>query len=98
MNVIKRDGSEAIFDAQKIYNAILGVNNDLEDVEKIDGEAIQRMTDNVVQVCGTFKRTLSVEEIQDIVEKVLMTAGRHEAACAFIYIWRQHFNSHSLTG
>ena len=84
MNVIKRDGSEAVFDSQKIYNAILGVNNDLKEGEKISGEDAQRMTDHVVQTCNTFKRTLNVEEIQDIVEKELMIAGRYEAAKQYV--------------
>ena len=84
MNVIKRDGSEAVFDSQKIYNAILGVNNDLKECEKISGEDVQRMTDHVVQTCNTFKRTLNVEEIQDIVEKELMIAGRSEAAKQYV--------------
>lgn len=84
MNVIKRDGSEAVFDSQKIYNAILGVNNDLKEDEKISGEDVQRMTDHVVQTCNTFKRTLNVEEIQDIVEKELMIAGRYEAAKQYV--------------
>lgn len=84
MNVIKRDGSEAVFDSQKIYNAIMGVNNDLKDAEKITDDDAQRMTNNAVQTCSTFKRALSVEEIQDIVEKELMVAGRYEAAKQYV--------------
>lgn len=84
MNVIKRDGSEAVFDQQKIFTAIKGVNNDLTDEYKLDDEKIQHVTDHVVKGCEDFNRALSVEEIQDIVERQLSRHGYHEAAKQYI--------------
>ena len=84
MIVIKRDGSEAIFDSQKIYNAILGVNNDLSENQKISETDAKHLTDNVVHICSTFNRALNVEEIQDIVEHELMQHGYYEAAKQYV--------------
>lgn len=84
MNVIKRDGSESVFDAKKIMNAILGVNNDLSDSDKIDATSAEEMTNLIVNACTAYNRALNVEEIQDIVERTLMKHGRHEAAKQYV--------------
>lgn len=90
MNVIKRDGSEAVFDYQKILAAIKGANNDCGPKDQIpEGEATA-ITYRVVDKCNKFGRALNVEEIQDLVEKEIALAGFLEASKQYtIYRYEQ---------
>lgn len=80
MNVIKRDGSEVVFDSSKIYRAILGTNNDLDDAHKLSKATAKSIADDVVAKCESFNRALNVEEIQDLVEAGISKYGSFEAA------------------
>lgn len=80
MNVIKRDGSEVVFDSSKIYRAILGTNNDLDDAHKLSEATAKSIADDVVAKCESFNRALNVEEIQDLVEAGISKYGSFEAA------------------
>ena len=84
MNVIKRSGEEVIFDANKIRDAILKVNNDCSGYDQVDTSMASIITDNVVNKCNEFGRAVTVEEIQDLVERELMLAGKHEASKQYI--------------
>ena len=78
MKVIKRNGSEVKFDESKIINAIKGANGAVEENEQISEEEIARISANVVLAMKTYKRSINVEEIQDLVEDELM-ANKHFA-------------------
>ena len=80
MNVIKRDGSEVVFDSSKIYRAILGTNNDLDDSHKLSEATAKSIADDVVAKCESFNRAMNVEEIQDLVETGISRLGSFEAA------------------
>ena len=67
INVIKRNGEEVEFNAQKIFNAISKANN--ETTDKLTNEEIKAITKNVTDILDCFNRAVSVEEIQDIVEE-----------------------------
>lgn len=77
--VIKRDGAKVDFEPSKIINAVTcamtrtdaGVDNDL--VEKIK-----------LSISNIDKETMSVDEIQDIIEKKLMSSSRKDAAKKYI--------------
>lgn len=84
MNVIKRNGAEVSFDSEKILNAILSVNNDCEGYDVVDNGVAKMVTDNVCLKCKEFGKPIQVEEIQDLVEKELMLAGKYEAAKQYI--------------
>lgn len=84
MNVIKRNGSEVVFDANKILNAVLAVNKDCTGYDQVDETVAKAVTDAVVDKCESFGRAVGVEEIQDLVEKELMLAGKHEASKQYI--------------
>lgn len=90
MNVIKRDGSQAVFDATKIKNAILGVNNDLSEGMALDESTARSITDEVVAKCGSSNRDVSVEDIQDMVERALCEHGHYEAAKQYIIYRYRH--------
>ncbi len=72
MKIIKRSGTEVIFDSSKIIAAIDKANASVIDYEKLTDEQIRQIADNVETACMNMKRSPSVEEIQDMVENQLM--------------------------
>ena len=84
MNVIKRSGSETKFDVEKIYNAICKANNSLEENQRLPDIKIREITATVEKEWKKRKRASSVEEIQDLVEKSIMAAGKYELAKSYI--------------
>ena len=72
MKIIKRSGSEAVFDGNKIIAAVKAANDSVIDYEKLTEEQIREIADNVEVACENMKRSPSVEEIQDMVENQLM--------------------------
>lgn len=72
MLVIKRNGKEAEFDTTRIINAIQGANNEVELKDKIPSDVIEGIAEDITDYCKSIERSLSVEEIQDLVEKELM--------------------------
>jgi len=86
MNVIKRDGRLIEFDKSKISDAILKAMSHTalgQDIE-IAKQIAQEITDET-------KETISVEDIQDLVEKKLMASKRKDAAKEYI-IYRNKRN------
>lgn len=80
MNVIKRNGSEVVFDPRKILNAIGAVNKDVTGNDAISSTDVWKIANEVVERCTKFNRALNVEEIQDIVEQEISKAGHFEAS------------------
>jgi len=83
----KRDGRIVDLDPQKIRNAI---HRALEAVKAGDGDLSNRLSKEVVAILerDSSGRVPSVEDVQDIVEKVLIKAGYAEVAKAYI-LYRQ---------
>lgn len=84
MKIIKRSGSEMVFDAEKITAAVKKANASVIDYEKLTGEQIKEIVENVETACMSMKRSPSVEEIQDMVENQLM--NKHAFTVARNYI------------
>ena len=84
MKLIKRNGSEAIFDITKIEIAITKANNVVSDKNKIDSSKIKEIAGTVADVCSKTRHTLNVEEIQDLVENELMKTQAFEVARHYI--------------
>ena len=72
MKIIKRSGQEAIFDEEKIVNAVRKANKEVNEVARISEEQIRALADNVMKECSQMGRSVNVEEIQDMVENRLM--------------------------
>ncbi|MCL2816821.1 MAG: anaerobic ribonucleoside-triphosphate reductase [Clostridiales bacterium] len=83
MQIRKRDGRLAPFDERKITEAIAAA---VKAVGQEDGALALRLTGPVLrQLEDKFNGTIfGVEDVQDIVEKVLIEAGRAKAAKAYI--------------
>ena len=84
MKIIKRSGSEDIFDISKIEAAIRKANDSVIDYEKLGDDKIQAILSNVEKACENMKRSPSVEEIQDMVENQLMDIKAHDIARHYI--------------
>ncbi len=84
MNIIKRDGSQAIFDAAKIAAAIRKANETVEDADKLTEARIERIAVQIEQFANAHERALDVEEVQDLVETKIQEAGAHAVAKKYI--------------
>ena len=72
MKIIKRSGTETVFDITKITAAIMKANREVPTSERLSLQQIQEISDNVEQMCLDMKRSPNVEEIQDMVENQIM--------------------------
>ena len=84
MKVIKRNGSEAPFDRQKIIMAISKANASVTEENRLDENAINAIADSVEKQCGELGREATVEDIQDMVEKRLTVVGSFALAKHYI--------------
>ncbi len=84
MKIIKRSGEEVIFDLSKIIVAIRKANESVALAEQMSELQIKLIAENVEKKCAKVTRSLSVEEIQDIVEDQIM--GQRAFAVARKYI------------
>ena len=84
MKIIKRNGSETVFDITKIIVAISKANETVGEAERMTPMQIQRIADSVVLACEKLGRSPSVEEVQDMVEKQIMAHGAFEVAKSYI--------------
>ena len=84
MKIIKRDGRQVDFNPLKIQNAILLA------FREVDGEVTEYAVEKAINIADYIKgleiqgQTLTVEEIQDLVEKGLMSTKRKDVAKAYI--------------
>ena len=84
MKLIKRNGSEVLFDKEKISSAIEKANAALDESSRIGKHEILAITSKVVAKCEKLRRAVSVEEVQDMVEREIMSLGAFELAKAYI--------------
>ena len=84
MKIIKRNGSEAVFDIMKIISAVTRANNVVEEADRLTPMQIRRIAESVELSCQSMNRALSVEEIQDLVEHQIMAHGAYEVAKNYI--------------
>ncbi len=84
MKLIKRNGSEVIFDREKIIVAVTKANEAVDEKQRISPEDIENIALEVERLCLTMVRSAGVEEIQDLVEKEIMKLGAFDLAKAYI--------------
>ena len=83
--VIKRDSSIVDFDKEKIKNAIIGANNEVDEVYKIWCGDIDDIVNKVIEdIKYEYNEKISVEDISTITETRLMIEGYYEVARKFI--------------
>ena len=81
MKVIKRNGTIVDFDKKRIINAIQKANEEVEYGERATLQEINTIIDGVV---SQGLDSISVEDIQDIIEKSLMELDRQELSKKYI--------------
>ena len=84
MKIIKRNGSEAVFDITKIIAAITKANKVVPDAQRLTKQQIIEISDHVQEICYARGHAMNVEEIQDIVEDAIMATGAYEVARRYI--------------
>ena len=84
MKIIKRNGTEVAFDITKIENAIRGANGDVQEADRLTERQVIYASQNVADACENAGHTVSVEEIQDLVEDELMKLDKFEVARKYI--------------
>lgn len=92
--VIKRDGMLVDFDSEKITDAIKKASNV---TKEFDSFTARRLTKNVIKIVNDFVKEKqsnleapTIEEIQDVVEKVLLSSEYKQTAKSYILYREQH--------
>ena len=81
MKVIKRDGHMVDWCPEKVENAIMKANNEVEEEEQASATQIKNII-KYIEKLG--KKRILVEDIQDIIEMKLMAQGKYELAKKYI--------------
>ena len=98
MNIIKRSGEEVAFEREKIVSAISRANETVEEAERLNSAKIEKMVNEIVQMCEVRGRALSVEEVQDLVESKIQQAGAYDVAKNYIkYRFIRELKRHANT-
>lgn len=88
MKVIKRDGREVEFDKNKILVAVLKAFIDIDGEETAYAEEEAK---DIASYIESLNKDMSVEEIQDLVEEMLMASDRKDVARSYV-IYRNERN------
>ena len=81
MEVIKRDGKRVPYDRDRIKIAIEKANRDVDFNEQATKEDIDAIIEGIESLCTP---SISVEDIQDIIEKSLMELDKQELSKEYI--------------
>ena len=84
MKIIKRSGAEVTFDPQKIIIAVTKANESVVPSERMSAIQIKRIAEDVESAAANMNRSLSVEEIQDMVEDQIMNQRAFDVARRYI--------------
>lgn len=84
MKIIKRNGSEVEFNLHKIINAISAANKEVTEDERLTEREITFASLNVEDLCKNAGHTVTVEEIQDMVEDQIMALNHFSVARKYI--------------
>ena len=84
MKIIKRSGAEVTFDPQKIIVAVTKANESVVPSQRMSEVQIKRIAEDVESAAANMNRSLSVEEIQDMVEDQIMNQRAFDVARRYI--------------
>ena len=84
MNIIKRSGAQAVYDGNKIINALKKANETVDENERLSETSIIEIEKYVNEKATSMSRALGVEEIQDMVEGLIMQHGAFNVARNYI--------------
>ena len=81
MKVIKRDGHIVDYSPDKIEEAVNKANMEVAEEDRVSDIQIRNI---IKYIEGLHKKRMLVEDIQDVIEKRLMTLGKYELAKEYI--------------
>ncbi len=84
MKIIKRNGAEVLFDPEKIIVAVTKANDSVVPSARLTPIQIKRIAEDVESAAMNMHRSLSVEEIQDMVEDQIMNLRAFDVARRYI--------------
>ena len=84
MNIIKRNGSEAVFEKAKILAAVGKAHAIVQEKDRIPDVLAERVAERVTARCAGLGRAPSVEEVQDYAEEALQAVGAYELSRHYI--------------
>ncbi len=84
MKIIKRSGAEVTFDPKKIIIAVTKANESVVPSQRMSEIQIKRIAEDVESAAANINRSLSVEEIQDMVEDQIMNQRAFDVARRYI--------------
>ena len=84
MKIIKRSEAEVAFDPQKIVIAVTKANDSVVPSARMSAVQIKRIAEDVESAAQNINRSLSVEEIQDMVEDQIMNQRAFDVARRYI--------------
>ncbi len=84
MKIIKRSGTEVIFDPEKIVVAVTKANDSVVPSARMSKVQIKRIAEDVESAALNINRALTVEEIQDMVEDQIMNQRAFDVARRYI--------------
>ena len=84
MKIIKRSGAEVVFDPEKIIIAVAKANDSVVPSARMSDIQIKRIAEDVERAAENMNRSLSVEEIQDMVEDEIMNLRAFDVARNYI--------------
>ena len=84
MKIIKRSGAEVDFNRRKIEIAVKKANESVVPSERMSDIQIKRIAEDVESAASNVNRSLSVEEIQDMVEDQIMNQRAFDVARRYI--------------
>lgn len=87
MKVVKRDGRKVEYNSDKIVIAISNANKEVGGKDKISRSSIEFITKYIE---GLNKTSMTVEEIQDVIERKLMEFGKFTLAKKYILYRDKH--------
>jgi len=96
MTIIKRDGTKAEFDKNRIFLAIMKAAEATKEFQEPEAEKITDIVVNYLSKSEQIKAEITVEEVQDVVESALMSSGHWKTAKAYI-IYREKRNQARAT-
>ncbi len=90
MKIIKRSGSEAVYDRNKIATAIKKANVQVIESKRLTESQIESIVDDIEIEIHNSGHALSVEDIQDLVENGIMQNKAYDVAKLYITYRYRH--------
>lgn len=84
MKIIKRSGAEAIFDITKIITAVDKANHEVVESGRLSMSEVREIAQYIEDTCKNANYSLSVEDIQDLVEDRIMAKEAFSVARKYI--------------